>query len=379
LIAAKARYGIERTNKDMKMTHFFKDIQRQPEALRSILASAIGERRNSYREAANLLSRDAALYIVGMGASWHAGMAVASFFNARKRPAVLFDAAELLYHSAPAENASVLLLSRSGKSKELVDLARELRSRNATIISITNDPQSPMALESDCVIGLQSQFDRNVSVTMYSGIALAGCLLAAVSCGEEIHQIVEELDRALVSVKGCIAEWVQRIDKSDWLAVDAPYYFLARGASVSTCNEARLLWEEAAKSTATAMTTSSFRHGPQEMVRKGLRVAIWLDKDHLQHHDLKLASDLRTLGAKVLLIGQQVQESPGNVFLEIPIISSEWQFVIDIMPIQIAAERLARRAGRDCDSFRLCSYIVTDEGGLSLSSPEQGLFVGGAQ
>ncbi|WP_263368867.1 SIS domain-containing protein [Edaphobacter bradus] len=361
------------------MTHFFEDIQREPGALRNILSSAIGENRNLYMQAANVLSQHNALYIAGMGASWHAGMAVASFFHARKRPGVLFDAAELLYHADLAENSCVLLLSRSGKSKEVVDLARNLRTRNVSIVSITNDPQSPMALESARVIDLQSSFDRNVSVTMYSGIALAGCLLAALSCGEEIDQIAEKLDCSLVNAQHSIADWVQQLDASDWLAVDTPYYFLARGASVASCNEARLLWEEAAKSTATALTTSGFRHGPQEMVREGLRVAMWLDKDHLQYHDLKLASDLRTLGAKVLLIGEHIEESPANLFLRLPAIPSEWQFIIDIIPLQLAAERLARLAGRDCDSFRLCSYIVTDEGGLSLRELEEESAAGGTR
>jgi glucosamine 6-phosphate synthetase-like amidotransferase/phosphosugar isomerase protein len=101
------------------------------------------------------------------------------------------------------------------------------------------------------------------------------------------------------------------------------------------------------------------------MVGEGLRVAIWLDKDHLEHEDLLLAADLRELGAKVLLIGQRASETTRDLLLEVPHIDSEWQFVVDIMPMQIAAERLAVRAGRDCDSFRLCSYVVTDEGGLS--------------
>lgn len=353
------------------MTHFFSDIEREPEALRKILRAAIGEGHASYKKAAALLSRPAALYIVGMGASWHAGMAIASHFHARKRPAVLLDAAELLYHGTPAEDSSVLLLSRSGRSKEIVDLAHELRQRNIRVILITNDPRSPAALEADCVIDLASEFDKAVSVTMYSGIALAGCLLAALSCREDIDPVAKKLDSALANTKASIPEWSRQLEASDWLSVDAPYYFLARGASVSTCNEARLLWEEAAKSPAVALTTSGFRHGPQEIVREGMRVAMWLDKDHLQEHDLKLASDLETLRAKVLLIGQQVEQSPVDLFLKLPAVPSEWQFVVDIIPIQIAAEHLARRAGRDCDSFRLCSYIVTDEGGLSLDKQQR--------
>ena len=219
------------------MTHFFEDIQRQPGALRNILSSAIGKHKDSYRQAAGALSRHSAVYIVGIGASWHAGMAIASHFHARKRPAVLFDAAELLYHGDVDDDACVLLLSRSGKSKEIVDLTRNLCRRNVTIVSITNDPQSPMAQESDCVIDLGSAFDRNVSVTMYSGIALAGCLLAALVSGEQIDQIAEKLDSALVNAQNSITDWARQLDASDWLAVDAPYYFLARGASVASCKK----------------------------------------------------------------------------------------------------------------------------------------------
>ena len=354
------------------MTDFFKDIQREPDALRRILSLAIGENRDCYRKAADLLSRHATLYIVGMGASWHAGMAVASYFYARKRPAILFDAAELLYYGELAEHSCVMLLSRSGRSKELVDLVRHLHRRGTTVVSITNDASSPMALESDCVVDLQSSFDNNVSVTMYSGVALAGCLLAALSCGEEIDRLHESLDCALVHAQRSIPDWARQLDTNDWLSVDAPYYFLARGPSVASCSEARLLWEEAAKSTATALTTGGFRHGPQEMVGAGLRVGIWLDRDHLWEQDLMLARDLQSLGAKVLLIGQQTGLSSADLFLRLPPVPSEWQFLIDIIPIQIAAERLAVLAGRDCDSFRLCSYIVTDEGGLSLTERKNG-------
>jgi hypothetical protein len=41
-----------------------------------------------------------------------------------------------------------------------------------------------------------------------------------------------------------------------------------------------------------------------------------------------------------------------------------WQFVIDIIPAQLAAEKLARLSGVDSDTFRYCSFIVEDEYGL---------------
>ena len=346
------------------MTRFLADIERQPGALRGILSAAAGKNHDKYTQAAELLRRHSCIYVVGMGASWHAGMAVASYFHSRRRVAMLFDAAELLNHGDFAENCCVLLLSRSGRSKELVDLAHALRERRIPVVSVTNDASSPMAAASDCAIDLEALFDTNVSVTMYSGIALAGCLLAAEVCGQPLEPIRTMLDPALAAVELRIARWAEQLDASDWLQVDAPYYFLGRGPGMASSTEARLLWEEAAKSPATALTTAGFRHGPQEIVREGLRVALWLDKNHQELQDLMLADDLRTLGAKVLLIGQKNPEAVGHLLLELPPVDSEWQFAVEIVPIQIAAERLARRAGRNCDVFRICSYIVTDEGGL---------------
>jgi glucosamine--fructose-6-phosphate aminotransferase (isomerizing) len=115
---------------------------------------------------------------------------------------------------------------------------------------------------------------------------------------------------------------------------------------------------------ATALTAGGFRHGPQEIVRAGFRAGIWIDAERMRSEDLDLARDLRRLGARVLLIGQGLEQGAAECVLRLPPIPSQWQFLIEIIPIQIAAERLAILRGEDPDSFRLCSYIVENEGGL---------------
>jgi glutamine---fructose-6-phosphate transaminase (isomerizing) len=349
------------------MTRLFEDIVREPRELINVFNATLSNGRDALNRAGRLVSSSRSIYVVGMGASWHAGMAPVSFFHARGIPAVLFDAGELLISNL-AEDSTVILLSRSGKSKEIVDLLPWLRSRRAKIVAITNDEQSPLAFGADVVLPLNAAFDNNVSVTMYSAIALIGCLLAMASCEEDIDKLHAPLKSALHQVEERIPSWRDQIESSDWLAVDAQYYFLARGVSVASCNEARLLWEEASRTGATALTTGGFRHGPQEIVREGLRVGLWLDKVNQSAQDLELVGDLRNLGANVLLIGQDLDGIEADVVLNLPRILPEWQFLIDIIPAQIAAECLSRRAGRDCDSFRICSYIVTDEGGLGLKN-----------
>jgi len=58
-------------------------------------------------------------------------------------------------------------------------------------------------------------------------------------------------------------------------------------------------------------------------------------------------------------------DDAGELVFRLPGVPPEWQFLIDVIPAQLAAERLARLSGVDCDSFRLCSYIVEHEWGLS--------------
>ena len=84
----------------------------------------------------------------------------------------------------------------------------------------------------------------------------------------------------------------------------------------------------------------------------------------MREPDLAVARDLRKLGARVMLIGQKLPDDAGDLVFQLPAIPAEWQFLIDIIPAQLAAERLARLSGVDCDSFRLSSYIVEDQSGL---------------
>ena len=347
-------------------SRLYQDILKQPKQLAMSLSHLLGAGKPALDEAAEILRRPGPLFISGIGASWHAGMAMQAEMLACGRPALLTDASELLHFGRLPHAATVVMLSRSGQSTELVQLVRKCRAESMTIISVTNQPKSPLALGSDIVLHTSTDFDHAVSISTYSAVAMAGVLLARQANGHSIETAQDELSQPLAEAAQAIPEWRRTIEGSDWLPDGGGFtYFLARGASLASCHEARLLWEEAAKRPATALTSGGFRHGPQEIVRQGMRVAIWIDPERMRSQDHELARDLKKLGTRVLLIGQRLEESDGDCVLNLPSVPAHWQFLIDIMPIQIAAERLAAVLGEDPDSFRLCSYIVEDEGGLS--------------
>jgi glucosamine--fructose-6-phosphate aminotransferase (isomerizing) len=207
------------------------------------------------------------------------------------------------------------------------------------------------------------KLDYAISVNTYSTLLLAASALASAATAG-FGSVASALAKSIREAETRVQFWQAQLEQSTWLSTEAPYYFLARSGSVSTCHEARLLWEEGVKMPATAMTTSNFRHGPQEIVRQGLRFCIWIDQSQMRDEDLAVARDLRQLGASVMLIGENLSQDAADLVCQLPSSPSRWQFVIDVFPVQLAAERLSRLAGVDCDSFRICSYVVEDEHGL---------------
>jgi glutamine---fructose-6-phosphate transaminase (isomerizing) len=346
------------------MTELMKDILHEPDALSASMARICGPGKSTLEKAGQIINEAEHLYITGIGSSWHAGMAVLSFFRSSGRVADLVEASEFDYSTQIAKNSAVIVLSRSGRSIEIVHLLSQMRSAGAPVIAITNTPESPLAQAAEVTLNTEAPFDHFVSVTMYSAVALVGGLLASTALGIWDDALIKLLDESLTASRSALDHWVQQIRQSSWFKRDGPAYFLARGGSLASCHEARLLWEEAAKAPATAMTTGGFRHGPQEIIVDGLCFGLWIDSDRKRDQDLAVAADIRKLGGKVLLIGQDLPEDAGDLVFRLPKIPSAWQFLIDIFPIQLAAEHLSHIRGVDCDSFRICSYIVEDEHGL---------------
>jgi glucosamine--fructose-6-phosphate aminotransferase (isomerizing) len=346
------------------MTKVFADILKEPEQLSASLSYTLSGGAEELELAASLLRSAKSIVIAGIGASWHAGMAMHSLLLAYGVPSLLIDASELLSMAKLPDGAVVVHLSRSGRSIEIVRLAERCRAESKPIVAITNSPASALANASDAVLLTHTDFDHGVSITTYTAIGMTGALLALRTVDEPIGLLADGLSESLRRTNEFIQQWRETIEASGWLDGHADTYFLARGTSLGSCHEARLLWEESAKRPATALTTGGFRHGPQEIVREGLRIGMWIDAEKMREQDLTLAADLRRFGASVLLIGQRLDSEIAQCVVNLPPVPSELQFVVDIIPAQIAAVSLAALRGEDCDTFRLCAYIVEDEGGL---------------
>jgi glucosamine--fructose-6-phosphate aminotransferase (isomerizing) len=340
------------------------DILRQPNELQHTLDYFLQAGRPPLEAASAAIHRARHVYLTGIGSSWHAALNAGALFYAGAHPVYMQDAAELVQFAAfPAETA-IIVISRSGQSVEIVQLLAKARASGATVIGITNSPDGPLAKQAQVSLTIPIALDHAISVNTYSTLAAAAGILASTVVGSFERGLASTLSQSVAMAARAIPGWQEQIANSNWLAPGSVTYFLARGSSLGTGLEARLLWEEGVKSPATAMGTGSFRHGPQEIVAKDMRFGMWIDGAHQREQDLAVARDLQQLGAHVMLIGQHLSNDAGDLVLQLPEVLPEWQFLIDIIPVQLVAERLSRLSGVDCDSFRLSSYIVEDEFGL---------------
>jgi glutamine---fructose-6-phosphate transaminase (isomerizing) len=345
------------------MTKTLDDILRQPKELLSILGRLDW---GKIEAAARLIRHGRPIYVAGIGSSWNASLAVVALLRQAGHAAIAADASELLHFAELPPDALVIALSRSGRSIEVVRLMDKIEKAGADLVAVTNAPDSPLAKRARIVIDLAAAFDHNVSLTMYSGVALAGGLIVARAAGQDLSRLHDQLATTLDQADKALSGWRKALQASDWLSAE-PHatYLIARGSSLASCHEARLLWEEVAKAPATALSTGGFRHGSQEAIHEGSRVCIWLDQKALRMEDQSLIAGLRSAGAKVMAIGNQIAGSGADLALEVPSAPHGWQFLVDILPAQLASEQLARLRGEDCDRFRFCANVIENESGIS--------------
>src|SRR5690349_20129842 len=130
------------------MTHFLRDILRQPEELRRTLVMlSAGPAHAQLHEAVAAVRGARHVYLTGFGSSWHAAVNVGALFKLGARPVYLVDTAELLHFSVLPRDSVLIVISRSRRSVEIVHLLGKARAAGATVIGITNAPEGVLARE----------------------------------------------------------------------------------------------------------------------------------------------------------------------------------------------------------------------------------------
>ncbi|MGI1663632.1 SIS domain-containing protein [Palleronia sp. KMU-117] len=210
-----------------------------------------------------------------------------------------------LYH-APLrlQGALCLTVSQSGKSPDIVAMARAAAQDGALTVAITNDPASPLAQVSDHVLDIHAGPEKSVAATKtFVTSAVAGLMLLAHWKG----------DAALLAALADLPDRLSRAVAVDWAAMRAgltgkeSLYTLGRGPVWAISNEAALKFKEVCQIHAESYSSAEVLHGPVSIVGEGFPVIAFAAADAAEEALAQTADRMAATGATVFATTDRVQ------------------------------------------------------------------------
>ena len=343
------------------------NIRGQVRSLEGVLDLQTGAGHPDLVASGGILAQCSGTVIVtGMGASFFAATPAVQALEQHGVRVRHAESAELLHFGEGSWNKQdvALLISRSGGSIEVLELARKMKQSGVRLIAVTNLLGSELAGLADQTLVIGAALDQIIAVQTYTSTVLALLLLA-----EQATRVAGDLTAQTAAALPAINDLIERsIEVSDtwkdfFTAAD-PLYLLGRGSAIAAIGEGALLFHETAKSPTLAMSSGQFRHGPVEVASSSFHAVIIGTPATTARLDWKLASDLRAMGASVRWIGRTPESANAGVLSLVnwpAAIPPSLLPIFDIIPLQIAAYCTALWRGVQPGDFRYASEVTSNE------------------
>jgi glutamine---fructose-6-phosphate transaminase (isomerizing) len=340
------------------------DIQTQPQSLDRLLDHLGGAGRENLQLCAEQAASNRHIILSGMGASFFAAIPLSTFLAQRGIVAPVVDTSELLHYQRPVcDNATVILVSRSGETVEATRLLEEIKSRSR-VIAVTAEPSSTLGRRADCTLAVSTAPDRLVAIQSFSGTVLALLALGACLANQfdrawraEAKRAVEVQAKAIPDLLEISEQW------KEFLTAGQVLYVTGRGPSLATALEGALLFHEMARVPAVGTSAAQFRHGPVEVVDPDFRCLVLANQETSRPLDSGLARDLTRFGGQVRVLGPGFirNELPDTQVWELPPLDGTFVPLVEIAALQIAAYRTAIWRGLDPGAFRYAAPVTLNE------------------
>ncbi|HWA51296.1 MAG TPA: SIS domain-containing protein [Dongiaceae bacterium] len=201
------------------------------------------------------------------------------------------------------KNAAMLLVSQSGRSPDLLAMAKSAQAGGAKVIAVVNDAESPAAELADLTIALEAGPEKSVAATKscLSSMAAGLAVLAEWSHHEvlqaALRRLPEELETALTQ------DWSPMVDC--FLHAQSALV-IGRGLGLPVAMEAALKLKETTTLHAEPYSAAEVLHGPIEIVRDGFPVLMFRQDDAAGPSLESCAAALAEAGARVLMTGRDL-------------------------------------------------------------------------
>lgn len=328
------------------------EIYEQPAALRRLL-----EHDEEYARAARAVAarRRELVRMVGHGSSDNAASYGVYAFGLLPAWTALRDSISLsVYYGARLDLAgsSVIALSQSGQTPDVLEYVDRARSRGAFTIAVTNDPGSALADTAEAVLPLAAGPEHAIAATKtYVAQVAALALLAghAAERGPEIAAAIRTTADILDELLPALERRVSELAVS--LAFVGRMFVIGRGPEYATAREISLKLLETCRVAAEPLTATDLVHGPVAALDGLFPVWTIASDDESLPAVREAAARAAAAGATLIASGTAAAEIDGAI-AALPIPAPPLPLLTPLLSVaagQLLAWALAQAKGLDPD------------------------------
>ncbi|MCE9651603.1 MAG: glutamine--fructose-6-phosphate transaminase (isomerizing) [Nitrosarchaeum sp.] len=335
--------------------HFtLKEISEQPDTI----FKAGENTKDAIKNAAKYIKNSNNIYITGSGTSYNAALIAKQVLA--KHAKIKADAiisSELQFSSDIIEpNSTLIAISQSGESADVLDAVNIAKKLNCKIISIVNSLTSSLARESNVVIGMNCGPEIGVAATksFTSQMIVIYKILEEISNGEfkiDYKEISESISKILENHDQIrhIAREIKEI---------SDIYVLGRGIHYPIAIESALKLKELTYIHAEGIPGGELKHGPLALMDTNVFVIIINPNDSTYSDTLTSAREIKARGAKIIGISDE-KSDVYDYWIEIPKTNELAYPISETIPIQLLSYYAALEKDADPDYPRNLAKSVT--------------------
>jgi len=344
-----------------------REIQSQPEVWRNCLRTLDG-----VDLAALVGDRDPQNYewlFVGCGTSYYLAQAAAATFTSLLGystgaiPARAVPASEVLLFpaiAAPIKQKAVfpVLISRSGHTSEVLQVAEVFRQRGMEFLAITCDGNE-LAQLTPRTLKLPVVEDSTVMTSSFTSMLMALQYIAARFAKQDVF--VEALRSLPSSLEGLLEIYTPQVKEFARRSFE-DVSFLGQGPLYPIASEASLKVMESSSSYAQFFHTLEFRHGPKSIVSESVLVGALLSETGYAEESAVLL-EMKELGACTLAIANKITPEvrrSADLAIELALPIPELaRLVVYLVWGQLLGSYIGLQKGLNPDLPRHLSRVVT--------------------
>lgn len=366
--------------------HFMlKEILEQPQTLADLISSHIDKNKQNFflkvskgsnKKFDKLLKNSSGLLILACGSSYHSALFAKYFLEDICKIQVNVEiASEFIYRKAfISENTSVLFISQSGETADVLTAFKQIQSLGLSSISLCNVKNSSLDRKSDFALSMQAGPEMAVASTKTFSASLISLSFVAFHIAKLKGHLTLNQEKNFVKCLLALPSYLEKVLHCDQFFLQImeklqnfqAFFYLGRGFYYPIALEGALKLKEIAYLHAEAYPSGEMKHGPLAMIDKNTAVIALLPYSGILYKkSLINLKELKSREAYIITIGGNEEDDElkktSDYHLALPESHELFHPLLALIPLQMMAYYISRSYGYNADRPRNLAKSVTVE------------------